>query len=178
MALRIFEPRYLSMVSRCMRAEHGFGVVLILDGSEAGSARFSSTGTCADIVDWSRGSDGLLAVVAQGRERFTVSQSHREPDGLYIGEIELLPAEPSQPVPERHLRLGRLLAKLLEDGEDEDPELESRLDDATWVGYRLAELLPVPATTKQSLLELTDPIRRLEMLATYADGVDAPESLL
>ena len=173
LALRIFEPRYLRMVSRCMREQHGFGVVLIVEGSEAGSAQFSATGTRAEIVDWSRGRDGLLALVAEGRDRFTVKRSHREPDGLYVGELEPLPPEARELVPARHERLARLLARLLEDGGEPASETGQRLADASWVGYRLAELLPIPATTKQSFLELTDPIRRLEMLAAFADSADA-----
>ena len=36
--LRLFEPRYLDMVKDCMRNEHGFGIVLIKNGQESGSA--------------------------------------------------------------------------------------------------------------------------------------------
>ena len=34
--LRIFEPRYLDMVRRCLKESRTFGVVLILEGEEAG----------------------------------------------------------------------------------------------------------------------------------------------
>ena len=37
--LRIFEPRYVDMVGRCMRAEEEFGVAMIVEGNEAGAAR-------------------------------------------------------------------------------------------------------------------------------------------
>jgi Lon protease-like protein len=40
----------------------------------------------------------------------------------------------------------------------------ARLDDAAWVGYRLAEVLPLDASVKQELLELTDAGARLERL--------------
>jgi uncharacterized protein len=39
-----------------------------------------------------------------------------------------------------------------------------RLDDASWVGYRLAEVLPLGARVKQELLEATDAAHRLERL--------------
>jgi hypothetical protein len=39
-----------------------------------------------------------------------------------------------------------------------------RLDSASWVGMRLAELLPLPMESKQELLEITDAIVRLERL--------------
>lgn len=172
LALRIFEPRYLSMVSRCMRGQHGFGVVLIEEGSEAGAANFATTGTRAEIVDWNQGRDGLLALVAEGHERFTVSQSRREADGLYVGRILPLPLERAVPVPERYRPLSRLLARLLEADQANDDDLEVRLSDATWVGFRLAELLPLAMPTKQSLLESSDAIGRLELLMSHADNVE------
>jgi Lon protease-like protein len=171
LALRIFEPRYLDMVSQCMRGQHGFGVVLIEEGSEAGAANFATTGTRAEIVDWDRGRDGLLSLMAKGHERFTVSQSHREADGLYVGRIAPLPLERAVPVPERYLRLSRLLARLLEGDEPIYDDLETRLSDATWVGFRLAELLPLAMPTKQSLLESSDAIGRLQSLVPYTDNI-------
>jgi len=173
LALRIFEPRYLSMVARCMREQTGFGVVLIEAGSEAGAARFAATGTRADIVDWNRGRDGLLAIVAQGRDRFTVAHSHRQPDGLYVGHVEPLPAEPPLVVPERYRQLSALVAELLDGSDHHDPDVQKHLADASWVGYRLAESLPLPSATKQSLLELSDPVGRLEQLAKHAAAVSA-----
>jgi Lon protease-like protein len=156
-----------------MRKQQGFGVVLIEEGSEAGTARFVATGTRADIIDWNSSHDGLLALVVEGRDRFTVTHSRQQSDGLYVGDIEFLPPEPAQPVPERHRRLSRLLATLFEASEATDADMKRHLDDATWVGFRLAESLPLPVTTKQSMLELTDPIHRLELLAVHVYDVDS-----
>ena len=36
--LRIFEARYIDLVRRCLREGTGFGVVLITEGEEAGTA--------------------------------------------------------------------------------------------------------------------------------------------
>jgi Lon protease-like protein len=41
------------------------------------------------------------------------------------------------------------------------------LDDASWVGYRLAELLPLPLAIKQSMLEINDSVVRLKVLAQF-----------
>jgi hypothetical protein len=38
---------------------------------------------------------------------------------------------------------------------------------AAWVGARYTELLPIPLLAKQKLLELDDPISRLEILQKY-----------
>jgi uncharacterized protein len=46
--------------------------------------------------------------------------------------------------------------------------IEMRLGDAAWVGYRLAEILPIAAAEKQFCLELEDPIERLDALSPLA----------
>ncbi len=174
--LRVFEPRYLSMVSRCMREEHGFGVVLIEKGSEAGAAEFVSTGTVAEIVDWHQGSDGLLGLTAEGRERFRVTGYEQQADGLYIGTIEMLAKEPRENLTEHFSALAELLKGLLEEAGPPYDRMPKDFDDASWVGYRLAELLPLPVSLKQSLLELEDARRRLERLEPHVAELTASEN--
>ena len=64
--LRIFEPRYIDMISERMKADAPFGVLLIREGQEAGAATTFHIGTLARIADWYQGSDGLLGVTAIG----------------------------------------------------------------------------------------------------------------
>jgi len=40
-------------------------------------------------------------------------------------------------------------------------------DDASWVGYRLAELVPLPLSVKQSMLEINDGNMRLDVLLRF-----------
>lgn len=164
LSLRVFEPRYLDMVARCLRGTNRFGVVAIRQGAEVGLAETFGVGTLAEIVDWHQESGGMLGISAVGRETFRIERSSRQPDGLYVAEIELVPAESPCPLPPEHAGLAALLRKLLA------PIPPHRLsvtayDDAVWVSRRLAELLPLPLATKQALLELGDPIARLERLA-------------
>ena len=42
-------------------------------------------------------------------------------------------------------------------------------EDAAWVGYRLTEVMPVQLLAKQKLLELDDPVSRLEILYRYLE---------
>lgn len=175
--LRVFEPRYLSMVSRCMREGHGFGVVLIEKGSEVGSAEFVTMGTIAEIVDWHQGSDGLLGLTAEGRERFRVTSYEQQADGLYLGTIEMLVNEPREVLTEHFSGLTDLLKGLLEEAGAPYDTLPTDFDDASWVGYRLAELLPLPVSLKQSLLELEDARRRLERLEPHIAELTASENV-
>ncbi len=164
--LRIFEQRYLQMVRDCASNESDFGVCLIMEGEEAiAPVRPAKIGTLAEIVDWYTLEDGLLGVSAVGAERFRVQHTERQANGLIIGQVELLAEPPHQPVPETHSVLSQVLARFMEKVGDQYPgHSAEKLDDASWVGYRLAELLPLAAIEKQQLLELDDPIRRLQDL--------------
>jgi Lon protease-like protein len=164
--LRIFEQRYLKMVRDCTSNDTGFGVCLILEGEEAISpVRPARVGTLAAIVDWYTLDDGLLGVSAMGADRFQVHHTERQTDGLMLGQVELLAEPEHQPVPEAYSVLTQVLARFLEKVGDQYPSYNNEnLDDAGWVGYRLAELLPLATIEKQQMLELNDPIRRLQDL--------------
>src|SRR3990172_4243779 len=71
--LRIFEPRYLRMISECMKQGSGFGVCLIMSGEEVGAvATPYEVGTQASIVDWSARADGLLGIAVRGVRRLRI----------------------------------------------------------------------------------------------------------
>jgi len=163
--LRIFETRYLDMISSCLREERGFGVVLIREGRDVGPvSALSEIGTMAAIVDWYQGEDGLLGVTAHGGGRFRLHEVSQRTDGLNIGSVELLAPEPRQPLAARFGPLSRILETVLADLGPLYDGIEKRYDDASWIGYRLAELLPLALAEKQALLELEDAGQRLERL--------------
>lgn len=162
--LRIFEARYVDMVGRCLRNDEPFGVLAIVEGSEAGPARTRGVGTLARIVDFRRGDDGLLGIVALGGERFEAAAIDVQPDGLYVGRVEVLEREPRLDLPERHRDLARLVQRVLPSLGDSVRHMTAAYDDATWVGYRLAEMLPLSVDDKQTYLEMNDAAERLERL--------------
>jgi len=166
--LRIFETRYVDMVRRCMREGASFGVVLIREGAEVGPAETFDVGTLADIVDFHQLSDGLLGLSCIGRERFRIRSRSRQADGLNLADVDRLSPQPAVPVPERHSRLAELLKNVLPQLGEVYEGIEMRPEDAAWVGYRLAEILPIPLADKQSILELDDPIQRLDVLSPLA----------
>ncbi|MGC1388405.1 MAG: LON peptidase substrate-binding domain-containing protein [Steroidobacteraceae bacterium] len=168
--LRIFETRYLDMVRRCMREGQGFGVVLIREGREAGGGdtEIHAVGTMAEITDFHQLQDGFLGLSCVGRQRFRIVNQHRQTNGLHLGEVEWIDAEPLQPVPPRHARLAELLRTVLPQLGEVYTDIPMRLDDAAWVGHRLAEILPIPLADKQLYLEINDPVQRLDRLAPLA----------
>ena len=172
--LRIFEPRYVDMVSDRLRRDAPFVVALIRSGREVGGgATTHSVGTLARIVDWNRQDDGLLGIVALGGRRVQVLEAETRPDGLCVATARILEDEPAATVPAEHRKLATLLRGLLEQLESRYRFVNPRYDDASWVGYRLSELLPMPLARKQHLLEIEDPLFRLrqlaEVVATLAD---------
>ena len=174
--LRIFEPRYLGMISKCLKNDSPFGVLLIKSGSEAGMATTYDIGTLARITDWYQGSDGLLGITAVGEQRFRLLSSSREADGLNIGDIEIIPMETTRTLPDEFRPLAHILSGVLDDLGRLYETLDRKYDDAGWVGYRFAEILPITPEQKQNCLEADDPLHRLEMMREVLDTVRGPES--
>jgi Lon protease-like protein len=163
--LRIFETRYVDMVRSCMRTSTNFGVVLIRTGNEVGPAQMFEVGTTASIVDFNQLSDGFLGISCLGAKRFRIKSGSVQADGLNLANVEWLNAEPALSIPARHERLAELLESVLPRLGEGYANMTMVLDDAAWVGHRLAEILPIPLGQKQYCLELDDPIERLDFLA-------------
>jgi uncharacterized protein len=166
--LRIFETRYVDMVRRCMRGEQQFGVALIREGKEVGPAETFEVGTLVKIVDFHQLSDGFLGLSCIGQQRFRIQSRKVQADGLNLAEVENLLAEPKIALPDQHARLAELLKTVLPQLGEVYAGIEMQLGDAAWVGYRLAEILPIAAAEKQFCLELEDPIERLDALSPLA----------
>ena len=171
LTLRIFEPRYVDMVRRCLRDQRGFGVVLIRDGSEVGPAEFEAVGTLARIVDFHALADGLLGLSNLGERRFRVREHRGQRDGLNIGVVDWLEPEPAHPLPSEYGHLAAILDSLLREAAERYDHVERKPDDASWVGYRLAELLPLTLPSRQFCLELDDPLQRLRLLGALIKPV-------
>lgn len=167
--LRIFEPRYLDLVRECSRTGSGFGVCLIVRGTEAGAPAVpAAIGSVARIVDFSTLPDGLLGIVARGGERFRVRRTRVRDSGLVVGEVDLLPDDPALPVPAESGLLATILRRLAEQvGGELGAASDARFDDAAWVAWRLAELLPLELEERQQLLQSDDPAQRLRWLAEW-----------
>lgn len=172
LGLRIFEPRYLDMVSRCLREEGTFGICLIRDGSETGpAAQPYDIGTEARIVDWDRNDDGLLGLTVRGERRFRVTTTQVQSDNLLLAEVAWFEDEVIA-LPAEFTPLSDLLWQLLQRVEPNLASAGERFSDAAWVSYRLAECLPLQAEQSQALLSQPDPIVRLQALAAVVQAVD------
>lgn len=164
--LRIFEARYLDMISSCLKDESPFGVLLIKEGAEVGAASTYDLGTVARIADWYQGSDGLLGVTAIGDRRFRLLSAERQKDGLNVGHVELLAEEPYVALPDRFKPLAEILAGVLDSLGKLYDGLEKDYTDAGWLSYRFAEILPISGVAKQEYLSIEDPVERLERISS------------
>lgn len=161
--LKVFEQRYLEMTKACLRDNRPFGVCLIKEGREVGTAAVpAAVGCLATITHWDMPQLGMFHIIARGSQRFRIRSQRVAPNHLISAEFELIPAE--QPGPEVDALCRQVLQAVIEKVGAERFPPPLRLDDAAWVGYRLAEALPLDASMKQELLELTDPGARLARL--------------
>ena len=172
MPLRIFERRYIDMIRNCFRQESGFGICLVREGAEVGNAATPYPyGTLTSIVDWDQDDSGLLLIVAKGQQKFRILETHSDESELLHGNVELLPAEPTQPVPPEYHFLQEAMRQILEQVEGNIDYPDPQLDDALWLGSRFVELLPLSAQLRHELLSLDQPIERLSALADVFSAI-------
>ena len=166
LGLRVFEARYLDLVSECSRGGHGFGVCLLLKGTEAGApATPAAHGTEAVIEDFGTGDDGLLTLRVRGRRRFHAERTRVRDNGLVVADVRWCDPDPDDELQPQHALLALLLQRILEQvGGEHATAAAACFDDAAWVGWRLAELLPLEPLQRQALLQQDDPHARLDSL--------------
>ena len=161
--LRIFEPRYIDMVSKCMKETTEFGVVLSRESNEPKMFETYNIGTMAKIIDWEQSNDGLLGITTIGTNKFKLLGMNNQEDGLNIGNVEITEREDDFQPTENFSNLVSLLKAILDDINlyNED---EKKFESASWVSFRFAEILPLKLEDKQKCLEIDDPIIRLNYL--------------
>lgn len=161
--LKVFEQRYVEMTKACLRDSRPFGVCLIREGREVGTAAVPEPVGCfAAIESWDMPQLGLFHLIARGGGRFRIREMRVAPNHLISAAVEPLP--PDDSVHDVEPLCRKVLQAIIEKVGAERFPSPSRLDDAAWVGYRLAEVLPLEARAKQDLLEMTDAAARLERL--------------
>jgi len=163
--LRIFEPRYLDMVSDCLRHDTPIGVILIREGQEVGQAADTyAMGTLSIISYWNRRNDGLLGITLRGTQRFRLLTHEIMPNQLVMAEVEDLPVPQPIQVHSKYQTMANLLRKIIAQLEPPYTTMPAHYDNLEWVSARLCEFLPMPLEYKQQLLECDDVINRIEQL--------------
>ncbi|AZR23923.1 ATP-dependent protease [Xanthomonas vasicola] len=169
MGLRVFERRYLDLVRESGRNGTSFGVCLILDGTEVGApATPAAFGTEVRIEDFDVGADGVLVLRSRGTRRFHVQRSRIRHNGLVVGEVRWCEPDSDDELRPEHSLLATLLERMLEQVGGEFASVgPGLLDQAAWVGWRLAELLPLTEQQRLLLLQQDDPHQRLDQVLAW-----------
>ena len=171
--LKVFEARYVDLITQCLRERRAFGVICLRQGSEAGRGpvALEPVGTLAHIDEVDSDVAGILHVRCVGGSRFALgAEPQQQPDGLWTAVDRAIEDDPGEiPAPEMLATVGALaqaIGNLKAQGTL--PFLEPyRLDDAGWVANRWCEILPIPLAAKQKLMALESPSLRLKIVDEY-----------
>lgn len=160
--LRVFETRYIDMVSQALRENSQIGIVLIREGEEVGkAAAVESVGTSARILDCDSKRPGVLEIIVRGEQRFNVLETFVEADELVVAHSAPIPNDEAMVLRPEFRYLSDLLRKLLIKDMGNDVHTAFPFDDTGWVANRLAEALMMPLEDKQALLSENDPLARI-----------------
>jgi Lon protease-like protein len=172
--LKVFEQRYIEMTKACLKDDQPFGVCLLKEGDEVArpgvpvaAPDLAAIGTLARITACDVPQLGILHLRTEGGTRFQLQSHVVANDGLVVGQVTALAPEPVLALPEAYQPLAKLLELLIDRVGRDNFVAELALGDASWVGYRLAELLPLPLPIKQSMLEINDCEVRLKVIAQF-----------
>lgn len=167
MVLKIFEQRYFDMAKICLKSGAPFGIALIREGAEVGPPAVpESIGTVAYVTDWDMQNLGVLQLRVRGAERFKLLSWKASKNGLIAGQVSMLADDTHVDCPEL-TACAEFLRKVFARPGAADNTGNQRFDNATWVGYRLTELLPFNNDVKQRMLALTDARIRLQILHQF-----------
>jgi Lon protease-like protein len=169
--LRVFEARYMDMTRECLKREQPFGVCLIRSGKEVGeTATPELVGCLATISSWDMRELGVLSLRTLGGRRFRILEATVAPQNLLRARVELIADEADADLPEQYTALADLLRLVIADKSAAVFAEPHALGSASWVGFRLCEILPVPLAAKQKLLELDGAITRLQILYRFLES--------
>ncbi|OHY81575.1 peptidase S16 [Marinobacter sp. AC-23] len=171
--MQLFEPRYIDMLTRCLKEDQGFVITLLREGEESERvASFYETGTYVRIIDFQQLDNGLLGITVEGDAKVSITRSWQQDDGLNLGEVAFLPAETRADIPIVFHELPSVLRALFRHPVIDELGMSVDYDEACSVGWRLTELLPLDKQEKQHLLEMQDPLTRLSRLQELLEALE------
>ena len=175
--LRVFETRYVDMTRDCLKRNRPFGVCLIREGREVGSPAVPhDVGCLARIVECDIQQLGVMQLITVGAQRFRIRDRKTNPQGLVVANVDFIADEATTPLADEYRNCAQLLELMIQKNGDGIFPKPHRPADADWVGYRLAEKLPLPLGARQQLLEMRDSGARLAAIQRLLTGVDPAAS--
>jgi len=141
---------------------------------EPGEGDIFAVGVVATILQHVTFPNGTIKVGVEGVVRGRWTQIHQRPGAGYEADVELLPSQPvADPKVSRYLanltNLFQQYARLSQQIGVEGVLAELRTEDPDLFADTLAAALPVATPEKQKLLEVTNPLERLQQLNDLLD---------
>ena len=172
--LKVFEARYLDLISHCLRQQAPFGVVCIVKGSELHGgkdmAQLETIAVLAHLQEVDAEQSGILRVRCLGGRRVQLVKPHQRTDGLWLAEATACPDDLPAAVPPELAASAAALAQAIESlaATDQHPFTPPyRLDDAGWVANRWCEILPISLAARYRLMRLDEPLLRLKLVDDF-----------
>ena len=182
--LKVFEARYLDLMSHCLRNHLPFGVVCLSEGTEvrrsgrdkaaaADKPRFESVAVLAHLQELDSDHAGILRARCLGGQRVRLGVARQRADGLWLAPAEPCPDDVASPVSDELKQaadaLGQAIGALA--AQDQTPFARPyQLDDAGWVANRWCEILPISLAAKYRLMVLDEPLLRLKLVDEFLRG--------
>jgi Lon protease-like protein len=181
--LRIFEVRYLDMIKKQHLANLPFGVVTLKTGSEVAKApslnpqqtpvkdTFFEVGTLALITQLTQVQPGLLEVICEAGERFVVDNAKQLATGLWMGQTFEFAPDVKVKIPSDLQNISDALQMVVNKLSQQNQEVNTLpfaspyyFEDCAWVANRWCQFLRVPTELRQRLMQLDNPLMRLELV--------------
>lgn len=180
LGLKVFEQRYLDLAKARIADGELFGVVTLTGGAEVGAEQsFATVGTAARVLSFDMPQAGIFLLDVVGEDRFEIIRSSVGRTGLHRAVVRWIRAEPKLKLPTAYAELGGILSRVIERAGEAKFAEPFELEDSTWVGSRLVEILQLPPSIKQNLLEINDAELRLKTvyhLINRAASAAAPQA--
>lgn len=146
--LRIFETRYLKMVSLAMK-NNGF---VILPNAKADKPNV--TGSWVEIINFDQSEDGLLLIDVCCKSLVDISAMQQDKDQLHHGEVSSREHWPEISVDENSEKIATSLKQVFSNSRElNDLYTDKYFQQANWVVARWLELLPIKLVEKSAFIE-------------------------
>jgi uncharacterized protein len=180
LGLKVFEQRYIELAKARIADGELFGVVTLTAGGEVGADQATAlVGTAARVLSFDMPQAGIFLLDVVGEDRFEILRVSTAQSGLKRAAVRWIPPEKTLILPKTYLELRVILSQVMAQAGKEKFAEPFELDDATWVGSRLVEVLQLPSSIKQNLLEINDAELRLKTvyhLINRATNAPAPQA--
>lgn len=176
LGLKVFEARYLDLMGHCLRKQEPFGVICLRQGSEVQKGAGTSTlrlercATLAQLDEVDADQPGILQIRCIGTQRVRLGETWQQADGLWRAATTPVDTDERLPPPDSLLPTVQALVDAITSLRDQGLEpftLPHALDEAGWVANRWCEILPISLAAKQRLMELEDPVMRLQLVDEF-----------